>query len=230
MPYAKYVQLATVKPNGRPSNRTVVYRGFLGATRTPRLFNPHALRESRLALATANPPKLLHGRPPTEPLSAPIFPLCAGDTSNITVVTDLRSNKVEEIRSNPGGEFAWYFPESREQFRIAGDLTVVSKESAEMQSERSAAWNRMSPAGRAQFAWPTPGFPQLEEGQVRPGTNKQTFDVAEEVTADGSPAHDNFCLVVMDVKEVDHLSLRSNRRYVHVKDEGGEWATTEVNP
>ena len=60
----------------------------------------------------------------------------------------------------------------------------------------------MSPAGRAQFAWPTPGFPQLEEGQVRPGTNKQTFDVAEEVTADGSPAHDNFCLVVMDVKEV----------------------------
>ena len=158
------------------------------------------------------------------------FPVFAGETPNITVVTDLRSNKVEEIRSNPGGEFAWYFPESREQFRIAGDLTVVSKESAEMQSERSAAWKRMSPAGRAQFAWPTPGFPQLEEGQVRPGTNKQTFDVAEEVTADGSPAHDNFCLVVMDVKEVDHLSLRSNRRYVHVKDEGGEWATTEVNP
>ena len=35
MPYAKYIQLATVKPNGRPSNRTVVFRGFLGATRTP---------------------------------------------------------------------------------------------------------------------------------------------------------------------------------------------------
>ena len=30
MPYAKYFQLATVKPNGRPANRTVVYRGFLG--------------------------------------------------------------------------------------------------------------------------------------------------------------------------------------------------------
>ena len=26
MPYAKYVQLATIKKDGRPSNRTVVYR------------------------------------------------------------------------------------------------------------------------------------------------------------------------------------------------------------
>ena len=32
MPYTKYVQLATVKPCGRPANRTVVFRGFLGET------------------------------------------------------------------------------------------------------------------------------------------------------------------------------------------------------
>lgn len=30
VPSAKYVQLATVKPSGRPSNRTIVFRGFLG--------------------------------------------------------------------------------------------------------------------------------------------------------------------------------------------------------
>jgi hypothetical protein len=30
MPYAKYFQIATVKPNGRPANRTVVFRGFVG--------------------------------------------------------------------------------------------------------------------------------------------------------------------------------------------------------
>ena len=45
---------------------------------------------------------------------------------------------------------------------------------------------------------------------------------------------ENFCLVVMSVDEVDHLSLRSNRRYHHVKRaaEGGEdeWLTEEVNP
>jgi pyridoxamine 5'-phosphate oxidase len=29
---SKLMQLATVKPDGRPSNRTLVFRGFLGAT------------------------------------------------------------------------------------------------------------------------------------------------------------------------------------------------------
>lgn len=28
--HSRYVQLATVRPDGRPANRTVVYRGFLG--------------------------------------------------------------------------------------------------------------------------------------------------------------------------------------------------------
>jgi len=45
----------------------------------------------------------------------------------VTVVTDLRSEKVAQIRANPAAEFAWYFPDSREQFRIAGDLVVVDK-------------------------------------------------------------------------------------------------------
>lgn len=56
------------------------------------------------------------------------------------MVTDLRSNKVEEIRANGAGEFAWYFPESREQFRIAGELTVIAHDSsdAEAQTQRKA--------------------------------------------------------------------------------------------
>ena len=32
LPSARYVQLATVRPNGRPANRTVVFRGFLDGT------------------------------------------------------------------------------------------------------------------------------------------------------------------------------------------------------
>jgi hypothetical protein len=34
----------------------------------------------------------------------------------------------------------------------------------------------------------------------------------------------------MAVDEVDHLSLRSNRRFTHTKKEGQDWLTTEVNP
>jgi len=66
-------------------------------------------------------------------------------------VTDARSNKVDEIAAAPAGEFAWYFPESRDQFRIAGRLTVVAADTEDqaMQKARGAAWNRMSPNGRA---------------------------------------------------------------------------------
>lgn len=147
------------------------------------------------------------------------------------MVTDLRSNKVEEIRNNSAGEFAWYFPGSREQFRIAGELKVVAHDSSDMQKERKAAWKNMSPNGRAQFAWPVPGFPRLdEEDGEKPGA----FDVPEDVISNDDAVLENFCLVVMNVDEVDHLSLRSNRRYHHVKDVkvGGEveWVTTEVNP
>ena len=158
-----------------------------------------------------------------------------GETAKVTVVTDLRSNKVEELARNAAGEFAWYFPESREQFRIAGDLTVVTKDSPSMQKERLEAWSRMSPNGRAQFLWPEPGFPQLDANENENGaraekSHKQTFEVDEAATRDAKNAAENFCLVVMDVNEVDHLSLRSNRRYVHVRDENGEWGVTEVNP
>lgn len=30
VPFSRYCQLATVKPDGSPANRTVVYRGFIG--------------------------------------------------------------------------------------------------------------------------------------------------------------------------------------------------------
>jgi len=76
MPYAKYFQLATVKPNGRPANRTVVYRGFLGTCarfrhRTRAVArvgssNPRANRERNTPLPPfrsrahlANPPPVL---------------------------------------------------------------------------------------------------------------------------------------------------------------------------
>lgn len=144
------------------------------------------------------------------------------------MVTDLRSNKVEELRNNPAGEFAWYFPESREQFRIAGELKVIAHDSVDMQAERKAAWKKLSPNGRAQFAWPVPGFPRLDDQLP------DAFDVSDDVTSDGDAVLENFCLVVMNVDEVDHLSLRSNRRYHHTKgvtDSGEEeWVTTEVNP
>ena len=39
-----------------------------------------------------------------------------------------RSHKVEEIALNPWGEVNWYFIDTREQFRLLGQLHVVTKD------------------------------------------------------------------------------------------------------
>lgn len=39
-----------------------------------------------------------------------------------------RSRKVGEVAHNPWAEVAWYFPNTREQFRVLGKLTVVDSQ------------------------------------------------------------------------------------------------------
>ncbi|GAB4815297.1 hypothetical protein N2152v2_002343 [Parachlorella kessleri] len=176
---SKYVQLATVRPDGKPANRTVVYRGFLGETDKP------------------------------------------------TFVTDVRSHKVEEIALNPWGEVNWYFIDTREQFRLLGQLLVVTKDEQDesLQQARLAAWKNMSDPGRQQFGWPQPGLDRGEDDSIfKP----------QAPTAD-DPVTDTFCLVFMDVEGVDHLELAANQRHVYSKQQGGrgseaEWVIRNVNP
>ncbi|PSC70073.1 pyridoxamine 5 -phosphate oxidase isoform B [Micractinium conductrix] len=182
--HSRYVQLATVRPDGRPANRTVVYRGFLG----------DGLGES------------------------------LGETDVLTFVTDCRSNKVGEIAHNPWAEVAWYFPDTREQFRLLGKLSVVNAATADekLQKGRRAAWKTMSDPGRQQFMWPQPGEPR--------GGDDSIFK-PEPPSAD-SPVLDAFCLVCLAVEEVDHIQLAKNlrHRYLRGGGGGGEWASQNVNP
>ncbi|GMH34308.1 hypothetical protein BSKO_02142 [Bryopsis sp. KO-2023] len=176
LPSAKYIQVATVKNNGRPANRTVVFRGFLE------------------------------------------------DTTKLTFVTDSRSAKIDDIGHTPFSEICWYFPITREQFRLGGQLSVISKESGveEELKLRQAAWARMSSGGQEQFLWPTPGKPRQGVRDLVQGP----------VPGDQDPPPETFCLVVMDVEEVDHLQLKGNRRHRYWKStqiEGG-WEEEETNP
>jgi hypothetical protein len=46
-------------------------------------------------------------------------------------------------------------------------------------------------SGRAQFAWPVPGFPRLDEDADKKGA----YAIDMESVADGGPVLHNFCLV-----------------------------------
>jgi len=76
------VQLATIRADNRPANRTV-FRGFLE------------------------------------------------DTDQLKFVIDARSQKVDQIFHQPWAEACWYFPETHEQFRITGCLTLVQADHAD---------------------------------------------------------------------------------------------------
>ncbi|MBE9124661.1 MULTISPECIES: Npun_F5749 family FMN-dependent PPOX-type flavoprotein [unclassified Coleofasciculus] len=176
LPYARYFQLATVRSDGRPANRTVVFRGFFG------------------------------------------------DTNQLKIITDARSQKVNQIEHQSWGEACWYFPKSREQFRLAGELTLVRADypEPELKNARQTAWQDLSDSARLQFAW------QPHPGEVR--TEDQ--DGFSPPLPDPKQPLPNFCLLLLKPIQVDHLQLRGNPqdRWLYSQKSNGEWLKQAVNP
>ncbi|MDZ8188967.1 MAG: pyridoxamine 5'-phosphate oxidase family protein [Nostoc sp. ChiSLP02] len=173
--YARYLQLATIRVNGHPANRTLVFRGFLE------------------------------------------------ETNQLKFVTDSRSAKADQIQQQPWAEACWYFPNTREQFRLAGCLTLVGNDNSheDLQPARISMWEELSDAARLQFAWPHPGKPRVKEAQA-----------FEPPAPDPVQPVPNFCLLLLDPVQVDHLELRGepqNRKFYH-RDENQEWFCEEINP
>ncbi|NWF57852.1 MAG: pyridoxamine 5'-phosphate oxidase family protein [Fischerella sp.] len=173
--YARYLQLATVRANGRPANRTVVFRGFLE------------------------------------------------DTNQLKFITDTRSEKADQIQQQPWAEVCWYFPNTREQFRISGCLTLVNSDNSHpvLQQARNNTWQELSDAARLQFAWPYPGKPRVEE--------QTAFAPPQPDPIQPLP---NFCLLLLDPIQVDHLELRGEpqNRWLYCYDDQEGWSSQTINP
>lgn len=172
--YARYLQLATIRSDGRPANRTLVFRGFLD------------------------------------------------DTNQLKFVTDSRSQKAEQIKKQPWAEACWYFPSTREQFRILGKLTLVGENhpDPELQKARQISWQELSDAARVQFAWPYPGQLRGDAGAFQlPAPNSM------------QPLS-NFCLLLLEPEQVDILELQGEpqNRSLYQLDADGNWSIEEINP
>lgn len=172
---ARYLQLATVKVDNRPANRTLVFRGFLA------------------------------------------------DTDELKFTIDSRSQKPEQIGHQPWAEACWYFSSSREQFRLAGCLTLVTSDypNAVLQQARQTAWQDISDATRLQFAWADPGKPKADAA---------AFDPPLPNPIEPLP---NFCLLLLKPVQVDHLELRGepqNRTIYNWCNIEQIWSIQAVNP
>jgi len=175
LPYARYFQLATVRADGTPANRTVVFRGFLD------------------------------------------------DTNQLKIITDARSQKAEQINYQSWGEACWYFPNTREQFRLAGQLILIGAEHSDplLQKARLTTLQDLSDSARLQFAWPHPGEARA----------KSDGDFSPPPPALDQPLP-NFCLLLLDPVQVDHLELRGDpqNRCLYQKNLAHDWLQQAVNP
>ena len=192
-PESRYLQLATVNVHHRPTNRTVVFRGFWQ------------------------------------------------ETNWLKFITDTRSQKFAHIQHQPWAEACWYFPKTREQFRIAGKLHIIvapdltSSQSPDQLTDiaherliasRVQQWRELSVAARLQFAWPTPR--SLRE------SDKVTEQALFHPSApDAQNPPDNFCVFLLIPDQVDYLRLRGepqNRYLYSWLPEQESWQIQEVNP
>lgn len=171
--YSRYPQLATVRPDGRPANRTVVFREFLP------------------------------------------------ETNNLVFVTDTRSDKILHLTENPAAELCWYFTQTREQFRLGGNIQIITPTVTDqsLRQMHQQMWEALSDKARQQFAWPYPGKPRTKEG-------------FEESTFDSQTPPDTFAMLILDPSTVDHLELRGDpqNRYQYHRQLDGSWGMIAVNP
>ncbi len=171
-PNARYFQLATVDLNGKPANRTVVFRGFLE------------------------------------------------NSNQLQIITDSRSEKINHIHYQPRSEICWYFPKTREQFRINGTLTIVDENHLN-QAVRLTVWHQLSDVARQQFTWPPSGQDLTD--------NKEYFF---KLTPPESQPISNFIILLFEPERVDHLELRDNphQRKIYYLDDARNWIIQSVNP
>ncbi|RIB04546.1 pyridoxamine 5'-phosphate oxidase-domain-containing protein [Gigaspora rosea] len=197
----------------RPTNRSVIFRGFLGERKDENYKN-----ELMEYLNSISPDANL------KELNPEI------ETDLLVITTDIRSSKVKHLLENPGFESCWWFPVTSDQFRLSGNAYVFSSptnsiiahfpsdmllsfyssanstsliEHFDWEQERKKYWYGISSDLRASFL-KLPSGQETNEGLVREldpiGKNIEEKLLVNE-------ALENFALVLMKVDYVDHLNL-----------------------
>ncbi|XP_075473635.1 pyridoxine/pyridoxamine 5'-phosphate oxidase 2-like [Primulina tabacum] len=175
--HSSFLQIASVASNGRPSNRTVVFRGF------------------------------------------------QDDGHKIQINTDSRTH-IDDLKHCPFAEICWYFTNIWEQFRIGGQVDVIDGTNSDpfKLQQRERSWFACSLKSMMQYLAPAPWLLFASEQQPTETPTLDSFMSSVGV----------FCLLVLNLGQVDYLNLKSNERLIFTagQDGSGEthWSVEKVNP
>lgn len=143
------------------------------------------------------------------------------DGTSILFITDTRSAKVGNLHQQPV-EVCWYFPVSREQFRVAGRAEVFPS----AHQRHSGVWHMLSETAKAQFFWPAPGEIKADSPEF----------TTQGVNNDLKEPPSTFCVVAIRAEHVDHLRLSNPQQRIISDLHGAQtdmvcgWHQRLVNP
>ena len=127
--------------------------------------------------------------------------------NEMKLISDNRSQKIEDIKSNNYVEVCWFFPTSMCQFRLRGALKI------DMSEDTIIHWNLLDHQAKSMWGWPTPGEPVSKDKYKLP---KSPFD--------------NFILLKIDISYVEQLLIQRTehfrKRWIRNKD----WIEEDINP
>ena len=145
----------------------------------------------------------------------------------IKMITDSRSEKVDQIKFSPMCEMVWWFSQSSEQYRIKGILKLISNDQSneseeEFQIARKQMWGNLSDPAREQFYWLQPGK-EYDGIPVVPNGGRDN---------DGKVLNppNTFLLMLLIPTSVKYLRLKDNFAQNDKIQDNNKWISTRVNP
>jgi pyridoxamine 5'-phosphate oxidase len=144
------------------------------------------------------------------------------NTDTLIAHTDVRSEKIQQLSSNPHAQVCWYFSASREQFRLSSEITMLTGQEPHAEALRLAQWQALSAQAKNTYNCAVPGSALLIE--QTPGTTADKDCLAEEKPSD------NFALLLISPNSVDHLLLRPSpqQRTLYHQQGDGSWSVESV--
>jgi len=168
---------------------------------------PHAPRVAALATVDEN----------QRPRARSIVVREIDDAGLLHAVTDGRSDKTTQLRQTPFAELVFWLPTQRQQFRIAGRISVTTLVDNAPVVQR--LWQSLTDASRALFYWPNPGHPLK--------TTAVDFPPAVPVT---TPVPESFQILTLHPDHVDHLHLSPMPHRRTRYREQSAWQPEPINP
>lgn len=146
-----------------------------------------------------------------------VFREFAEAESRLVMHTDLRSDKVGQLNYHKLAEICWYFPQTREQFRLKGKIELICSPDHPLGAQRTVHWRGLSDEVRAGYAQPA-----IRE-------NKCTTKV---LVSNQHLPQEAFALLQLTVDRVDHLQLQRlpHKRWLYQRDNKNSWQSCPIQP